>query len=47
MIDITKLYSLIQVWLTLTFIQGHGCMKMQKLPAHFLASIAIDFYEME
>ena len=31
MIEATKLYILKSVWMTLTFIQGHSCMKNQKL----------------
>ena len=31
MIENTKLYILILVWMTLIFIQGHSCMRNQKL----------------
>ena len=31
MIETTKLYIFIRVWMTLTFIQGLGCMRNQSL----------------
>ena len=30
MIEITKIYICVSVWMTLTFIQGHSCMKNRK-----------------
>ena len=30
MIEITKLYTLISLWMTWTFIQGHSCMRNKK-----------------
>ena len=34
-IETTKFYILISVWMTLTFIQGHSCMRNQKLLCPF------------
>ena len=33
--DTTVLFCLIPIWMTLTFIQGHNCMRKQKLPSSF------------
>ena len=35
MIRISKLYILVSVWMSLTFIQGHSCMRNQKLVCPF------------
>ena len=37
MIETTKLYILISVWMNLTFIQGHSCMTKQKNLVHVLS----------
>ena len=38
----TKLYILILVWSTLTFIQGHSCQKLQCSFSHKFLSINVD-----
>ena len=45
MTDATKLYGLIPLLMALTFIQGHSCMRKQKL-RYFLANFSIDLDEM-
>ena len=42
MIEITKLYILISVWMTLIFIQGHSCMRNQQFCVYFLTDLCID-----
>ena len=37
-IETTKLYILLSVWMTLTFIQGHSCIRNEKLDVCFLAN---------
>ena len=44
MIESTKFYILISVWMTLTFILGHNCVR-KKIGVHFLASLSIDLNE--
>ena len=43
MIKITKLYILISVWMTLTFIQGHSCMNNQKILCPFSQKLGSQF----
>ena len=43
MIDTTKLNSFIPVWMNLTFIEGHSCVRKQPLLCLFLADFLIDF----
>ena len=45
MIETTKFYILILVWMTLVFIQGHSYMRTQKPSVHFLANIYINLDE--
>ena len=42
MIGAIKLYLLISVWMTLTFIQGHSCMKIENFSDHFLRNFTVD-----
>ena len=42
-IETTELYILLPVWITLTFIQGHGSVRDQKL-LHSLANVT-DFFQ--
>ena len=35
MIETTKLYIPISTWMTLTFVQGHSCIRNQKLGCQF------------
>ena len=39
MIETTKLYILISVWMALTFVQGHNCMRNQNLGCLFSHSL--------
>ena len=41
MIETTKLYSLKSVWMTLTFIQGHSCIRIKNFCVHFLRNFTI------
>ena len=45
MTETTKLYILISVYVTLTFIQGHSCMTNRKLRCSFLRKFAIHLDE--
>ena len=47
MIKTTKLYILISVRMTLTFIQGHSCIKNENFGVHFLANLGIDVDEFQ
>ena len=42
MIKTTQLYILVSVWMALTFIQGHSCMRNKNFGVHFLANLNID-----
>ena len=44
MIETTELYILMSVWMTLTFIQGHSCMRNQNFGVHFLRNFAVNFF---
>ena len=44
MIETTKLYGLISVWMTLIFIQGHREIKI--VGVHIIANWSVDFDEM-
>ena len=46
MIKTTKLYILISVWVTLTVIQGHSCIR-NNLGVHFFANLSIDLDEIQ
>ena len=41
-IETTKFYILKSVWMTLTLIQGHSCMRNQNCDGHFLANLGMD-----
>ena len=45
MIETTKLYIFMSVWMTLIFIQGHSCMRNQKLWFNFLTNLGINLDE--
>ena len=47
-IKTTVLYSLIAVWMTLTFIQiGHSCIQVNYFSVDFLANSSIDLDEIQ
>ena len=46
MVETTKLYILIYVWLTMTFIQGHDCTRNQKLWCPF-SKLSINLDEIQ
>ena len=41
MIETIELYTLILVWMILTFIEGHSCMTNQSLWCYLLANLSI------
>ena len=47
MIETTKHYDLISVWMTLTFIQGNSCMRKQKLLCPFSWKFYSDLDEIQ
>ena len=47
MVEINKLYILMSVWMTLTFIQGHICMRNQNLWCPFSGRFSIDLDEIQ
>ena len=48
MVDTTKFYILISVWMTLTFIEGYSCMRNNKtLGFRFLTKLTIDLDEIQ
>ena len=47
MMGTTKLYILISVWMTLTFIQGHSCTRNQKLWYPFSQKFCSGFGEIQ
>ena len=47
MMKTTKLYIFISVWMTLTFIQSHSCIRNQNFSVHFLANISVDLNEIQ
>ena len=42
-IEITELYHLIPVWMTLTVIQGHSCMRNVLIVSQICQSVTIKF----
>ena len=46
MIETMKLHILILVWMMLTFIQGHSCLRNQN-SMHFLTNLSINFNEIQ
>ena len=44
-IETTNLHILISVWLTLTSMQGHSCMRNQNFDAPFLANLCVNLDE--
>ena len=47
-IGTTRLYILLSVWMTLTFVQGHTCTRNKKnLSVHLFANLGIDFDEIQ
>ena len=48
MIEATKLYTWISVWMTLTFIQSHSCVRIKKnFGVHFLSNFWVDLDEIQ
>ena len=47
MVETTKLYILISVWMTLTVIRGHCCIGNQKLRCPFSRKLKIDLDEIQ
>ena len=44
-IKTTRVYMLVSVWMTWTFILGHSCMRNQKFCVHFLGNFTVDLDE--
>ena len=47
MVETTRLYILIFVWMTLTFIQGHSYMRNKKFCVHFLGNFGVNLDEIQ